>query len=327
MLSESIAAMAPFWVSLGTNASAIGRAAVEVSRRVGGTLFFQVPHYTRWGLYPQVAVLVACYAYWQLFPIIPGASIAVLAFVAVIMTVRADKFSAAERVVWVVLGFAIMVFEIRTLYLDRQNNDEQHLSENRKQQQEFEATLREFERQSGQVNSVLETTRGVASLAKKSLESVTGGDSYAFAVPDNYEGHNILSISIRNAGRNPLTGIEVRISEVLSDTCKPNEKKCPITLDLGQMYPIAVGNLSGRGAEILPRPIDAGTQEKPKHYQIRISAQNGYAIEDLRFRSATRGFAYKFTVYKSVSTNATFGTLIKPVRSVDWTDPIKPQPQ
>jgi hypothetical protein len=178
--------MARLWAVLSTFAGDVAKISVAGAGAVKSIAFARVPHYTRWGLYPQAIVFVACYtvwqlsAIWQIFPLIPGAAIAGLGFVAVIMTVRADQFSNAERVVWVILGFAIMVFEIHTLYLDRQRNDAQHFAETAKQQQEFEATLGEFEKQSREVGSVLTTTQGIANLAEENLEETTGGNTYMY---------------------------------------------------------------------------------------------------------------------------------------------------
>lgn len=57
---------------------------------------------------PALLVLF-CYGWWNLYPVLPGYAIAALAFAAVIMTVRADRFQPAEKVIWVLIGAGLML--------------------------------------------------------------------------------------------------------------------------------------------------------------------------------------------------------------------------
>jgi hypothetical protein len=99
-----------------------------------------VPEIDRWGLYLTCVVALFSYAWWKSLPVLPGYSIGMLALVAVIMTVRADKFKSVERVCWVVIGAFLMFAEIRTVRDDRRSQDAQQGVERTTQQERFEGT-------------------------------------------------------------------------------------------------------------------------------------------------------------------------------------------
>jgi len=119
---------------------------------------WEVPKYTRVGLYTQILTAMLLYVSWIFLPLIPGLAIAGLGFVAVVMTVRADKFPICERVVWVMLGFFLLTAEVRTLYLDRIANEAQQHAEREEQQKRFSETLDGFSRVITQNQREFETT-------------------------------------------------------------------------------------------------------------------------------------------------------------------------
>lgn len=106
------------------------------------TAFYEVPTLDRFGLYLPACVVLLFYGWWAIFPILPGHAIAALALVAVVMTVRADKFSAAERVIWVLIGAVLMIGESRAIYNDHAKHDAEQKAQSDLHQQQFEATAR-----------------------------------------------------------------------------------------------------------------------------------------------------------------------------------------
>src|SRR5882762_5109494 len=98
---------------------------VATSDRIKGMVLGPVPHYTRWGLYPQAVVIVVCLFWFRLWPPIPTVAVGSLGFVAALMTVRADHFTHTERVVWIAISFALFVVEMRAVYKDRDEHDRQ----------------------------------------------------------------------------------------------------------------------------------------------------------------------------------------------------------
>lgn len=88
-------------------------------------LLYPVPHYTRWGLYPQAIIVVACLYSYEFGYFIPTVAIGFLAVVAAIMAVRADHFTHGERVVYVLIAFALFFVEMQAVYRDRDEHDRQ----------------------------------------------------------------------------------------------------------------------------------------------------------------------------------------------------------
>src|SRR5258708_31144941 len=98
----------------------------QVMTYLKNALLTEVPHYDRWGLYPQALIIVACLVYFRLWwPPIPTVAIGILGVVAVIMTVRADKFSHGERAIYVMLAFSLFVVEMEAVYKDRDQHDKE----------------------------------------------------------------------------------------------------------------------------------------------------------------------------------------------------------
>ena len=119
---------------------------------------WRIPHIDRWGFYLPAVFLVACWAWWELSTPLPGYCIAALAFGAVIMTVRADKFTHGERILWVCIGAALMVGEMRVLYRDRQNNDRQVSADRESQNARFVSTTSGLEAAIKGINTTIQTS-------------------------------------------------------------------------------------------------------------------------------------------------------------------------
>jgi hypothetical protein len=123
-------------------------------------------------------VLIGCDAWWSLFPVLPGYSIAALAFVAVIMTVRTDHFTPAERIIWVLIGAILMFGEVRILYLDRHNADAKQQEDRQQQEQRFETTIKAFTVLLNKEDRTLHEAARASINSEKGLENITGGDTF-----------------------------------------------------------------------------------------------------------------------------------------------------
>lgn len=110
-------------------------------------LLYPIPHYTRWGMYPQAAFIVACLFWFQYRPewgtLGPGVAIAFLAVAAVIMAVRAEYLKHSESVVWILIAFALFFIEMKSISEDRLNHDKQQAEIRASEQNNFEQMLAE----------------------------------------------------------------------------------------------------------------------------------------------------------------------------------------
>jgi hypothetical protein len=193
-------------------------------------LLRQVSHYTRLGLYPQAIVVVLCYAYWKLSPVlIPGIAVAALGFVAVVMAVRADKFSHAERVAWVVIGFALLLVEVRTLNQDRDIHDAQQRTAAETQQEQFQAVvggLREtistnqnhFDTIMEGVEGVFNETKKTTHLAQEGIAEMIGTGSHIEVIPQHVfpstsQNGDQFSLMVNKIGKHIVWDGEISMSE------------------------------------------------------------------------------------------------------------------
>ncbi|MGA7415787.1 MAG: hypothetical protein WBW33_35275, partial [Bryobacteraceae bacterium] len=78
--------------------------------------------YSRWAEVFQ-ALLIGLIVYWYQFPPPPGFAVAWLAAAGVVMAVRAEHFSTTEKVIWILIAGALVLFEIRAITKDRDDHD------------------------------------------------------------------------------------------------------------------------------------------------------------------------------------------------------------
>jgi hypothetical protein len=196
-----------------------------VKHIIHNLLFYEVPRYTRWGLYPQAVIIVACLFAFQWWPLIPTVAIGFLAVVAVIMTVRADHFTHVERVVYVLIAFALFFVEMRAIYRDREDHDREQAEARERETKSFEAIAHGIEGaiQQGQRDfaDTMRKSEAIMSRVGDSIKVQTGGDSFAFITftaeqAQAFEMHwnNFLAprgepyflVSVTSHGKYPLHG-------------------------------------------------------------------------------------------------------------------------
>ncbi len=240
-----------------------------------------------------------------------------------------DKIRRGEREFWTLLMFGLVFLELRTLYLDRAENNavqaharceelqqftaiastlEDSIGESRDQfrvtmrafsdaqtanQKAFQATITEQK-------NLLAQTRQLSSLAQENLLDVSGGKSYGYVVPQNIIGVHYPAIALANGGDRPLTGVVVRISRVLNECAQHDALgQCLLGTDRGIQQPIQMGTLGADETVEMPGGIEAAPDGQTlSHYVINVGAQNGTSTEDIWFRPAKdgSGYAYKLRV-------------------------------
>lgn len=100
------------------------------------------------------------------------------------MTVRADRFSHGEKVVYVMIAFALFFVEMKAIYKDREDHDREQ-SEARKRENDSFAIIA-----SGIEGAITQSQKDFKATTKKSdaimggvsdsIKSQTGGDSFAY---------------------------------------------------------------------------------------------------------------------------------------------------
>ena len=162
------------------------------------------------------------------------------------------------------------------------------------------------------------------------LLDITGGDAYAYLVPQNLPGSRVLALKIRNGGDRMLTGLIVSFALVL-DECAYRDARgdCQTHTDDGFLRFHNVGTIMGGGGREAQFAIDAAPNNAiQSHYTVFLSAQNGTATENIWFRPAIQGtgYAYKYDVRAGVTKTGEDKTAPKDkdyliVKEVDWQEP------
>lgn len=70
----------------------------------------------RWALYLPATFLVFLDLWWQTLPASPGLALAGVAFVGVVLLVRADVAPGWEKAVWLLLGLLLLAVEVHVAY-------------------------------------------------------------------------------------------------------------------------------------------------------------------------------------------------------------------
>ena len=159
-------------------------------------------------------------------------------------------------------------------------------------------------------------------MAEENLENITGGDSFAIITPQVWLGLVPIPLSIRNNGKQTLTGITVRILDSKSwDLDNPRSFYESQIIDVGTLH---AGEL--RLLKESLTPIESELRDgnvKVVQYQISISAQNFTAEEHLLFKRGMKlPWVFRYNVTRQFVTSqtkdkTTFG--YKVLANTEWT--------
>lgn len=88
----------------------------------------------------QVGFLLVFGYFWFHIPI-PGVSVAILGLAAAIMAARGESLTKIEKIIWVIIAFALCGVEIRSIQRDRDDQNKQHIADLTRQEAEFKSSL------------------------------------------------------------------------------------------------------------------------------------------------------------------------------------------
>jgi hypothetical protein len=240
------------------------------------------------------------------------AVVAVLAFVYPIFY-EDGKISNAKKGTWTLAVLILVLLEINSTRLDRNEHNidqqaalceqtnrfsgiastlEQDITSN---ESHFSATMRT---EAG----ILATTKEVGELSRRDLENVTGGTAFAYADPFDTSA-DATSLVLRNAGDQVLSGIDVVVEKVVNGCELKANSLCRQEFDFGMMTPLQMGTLGPHEHKPIQRGIAFNANGSGESlYSIRMSAQNGQAIEQMWLRKSAlhHGFAYRYSVVRVI---------------------------
>jgi hypothetical protein len=283
-----------------------------------------------------IAVLCAI-AWWMPYTRLPwpGVAVAIIAVLAAVMSVHPDMHPR-HKVIYFSLMAALLLTEFRAMRKDREDVEQKALADRaaqdaafaqvlNRENEQFGATKRGFSDTAQNLNGVLQTTQGVANLAKDNLQQVTGGNTYAYVVPENFFGPNRLFVEILTVGHYNLTGVKVVIAAVTVGSNCPldesvNDPGCELHTTGSLAEPIDVGTIKGNSSRTLPAVGSMTTDANfGAHYVARIYAQNGITLENIELRKSDRGpgAAYRAVVFWGDEKKE------RKVKDTGWVEPMR----
>jgi hypothetical protein len=164
--------------------------------------------YSRWAEVFQ-APLIGLIFYWYQFPPPPGYAVAWLAAAGVVMAVRAEYFTVTEKVIWILIEGAFVIFEIQAISRDRDEHDKEQAAIrwqddfNRKQERrQFASTMEAMENLLGLSKNNLKT-------ASRMLAVETGGHTFCYV--DIRVANGIALVSLLGEGKEPLSAVTIQV--------------------------------------------------------------------------------------------------------------------
>jgi hypothetical protein len=280
-------------------------------------------------------VFVVLAGYWWKHLPVPGYAIGAVSFIAAVLSIRIDREAGVwERAVWMGLIGAFLIVELLAIRKDRTDyaNAEAFKRSDENQQfqkianglkQDIQQNQEQFQLTMQQAGQILQSTREVGKLAEASLENITGGDSFAIVTPQVWSGLVPIPLSVRNYGKQSLTGISVMIIDSKSwDMSNPRNFYESSRVNVGTLHAGELRLLTETLTPIEGQLTD-GQGTKMVQYDLYISAQNFTAEEHLVFKRGKRlPWVFRYNVVrqfvKSQTKNkTTFG--YKLLSKTDWT--------
>lgn len=242
--------------------------------------------------------------WWRWYPPI-GFFIVISAIVAFAYPlVNRDPVSTLRKAAWTILIVGLSVLELRSIYRDRDDRIAEQKVADCKQLNEFggianrlkesiAANKEYFDQTIKNEAGILETEKTVGELAKTNLENVTGADNFAYVTPGDTVHATISTPVAHNDGKTVLSGITITIAGIVD--CKPPMKGVCADPN-GALNPYVMGTIAPRTITMIPRQLPIVDQAGALwRYNINIDAQNGIAVEHLKFRKAPNGPGYEYS--------------------------------
>jgi hypothetical protein len=285
--------------------------------------------------------------WWNWHPPV-GVFIAVLGLLGILVPLFRlwEQIRKKEKAIWTLVMFVLLLLELRTLYLDRNEHDQEQALDRCRYLKSFEDIAKTLEKSielgKGEysstihsVNGVLQTTQQVANLANQNLKNITGGDSYAYVYPSTIdEGDESVQLNVHNYGKYPLSGVVVTIYRVVAGATNPDSTEPYSRMEGSE--PVNIGSLAPQEGRTVPVPYGRLHPKPSDHYRIWINAQNSGVQEYLEFRPSQSGksWAYRLAAWRFVTGKPEKTDLFVPnehgwiryLKQIDWIEPRKVRP-
>jgi hypothetical protein len=265
--------------------------------------------------------------WWQWHPLV-GTFIGILGGLGIIVPwLRPlEKMGRTEKAVWTLVMILLVLLEIRTLYLDRDEHDAEQAQARCEQIEHFGQiadgleraianSKQQFDVTVNKADKIFDKTQEAANLAKDGVLELTGADSYMVIYPHGellggmpLEGKfDLLNVA---EGKHPIWDGRICMKEgSLADP--DNLYKSAQEFDL---KPVVPTNLAGFGKSIQPSKTEVTS------YNFGVSSRGPLTEEelDVQFDTKTNRWEYRLEIWEPQP----FKTTPKPsvlLKKIDWT--------
>lgn len=221
---------------------AVGKAAKSAARKLRAVPRWPIPHYSRWGLYPQ-AIFIICALVWFAYKPHwavqgPGVAMAFLAVAATWMAVRGPDLTRIEGGVWILIAFGLFFVEMHFVGEERKSHDAEQAELRTR-----EATTRREQNDSFRKlitdgKNLFKALGEEKTLTQQNLEHITGGTGYCWVVPVDpldvglggdpaHRGNNWWQIALKNSGKVVIPTCDIHLVPFLTAEERKNGTPWP----------------------------------------------------------------------------------------------------
>jgi hypothetical protein len=163
-----------------------------------------------------------------------GVFIALLGVLGIVVPLIRDlaKMGKWEKAIWTFVMFALMLLEIRSIYLDRRAHDVEQATARAEQLQHFneigEGIKGAVAESQKQFAATMQRSNSILGGVSESIKIATGGDGYCWLVPESplpvgvggdaaYQGNNWWQLGLRSSGTVVLPTCDLRFMPFPTD--------------------------------------------------------------------------------------------------------------
>jgi hypothetical protein len=226
-------------------------------------------------------------AYWRVWAWHPpvGVWIGILGLLGVLVPLIRDieRIGKREKAVWTFIMFSLLLLEIKSVYQDRNEHDEEQAEARERETKNFQSIAKEIEgaiEQSQQhFDATMKKSDKLISVTQESLNNITGGRSYAFVAAGIGPQGPPFSLEVWVKGKYGVHHLAADMQTVLDGRDAETAKR-----QLQTKHSLPLGN-----GEFLPGPTPISEAITPGRYAITIISGNQWIQETLDIAQCSDG--------------------------------------
>jgi hypothetical protein len=270
-----------------------------------------------------VSGLLLTVVFWSWHPPV-GIYIGILALLGVcVPLIRGDKVGPREKALWTAVMFMLVLFEIKSIYQDRNEHDKQQAEARKEQLKGFETIgdgiQAAITKSDEQFAATMRSTDVLIANSRQNLDEIIGGTSYIVVTPIlvPINGENEFRLGAHVIGEHRVSDARISLQDLPQPKVDPSQDfqnvvqgKKELVIFNGVVDPFSMQTLN---RTILPSSAEVSS------YGVSVYARNGSTMELLyvRFNSEMKRWEYSWMIGRVIRAKTKFTT--KLINKQDWT--------